>query len=1215
VEIHVLTPDALRLVHDVPMYGRIATLELFKPPLEPKHLLFIATERHAFCVLSYDASRGELITRASGDLSDRIGRPSECGQLGVVDPECRCVGLHAYDGLFKIIPMDQRGQLRDAFNVRLEELQVIDLKFLHGGARPTLAVLYEDAKEGRHVKTYEVNVAERDLEPGPWAMDDVEGGSSMIIPVPAPLGGALVIGETVVVYLNGRGDDDNDDAGDRGATEAAAPRNGGGFDGAAGSTGPTRDRGDRARSSSCFVKAVASRADLIMSYGAVDKDGSRVLLSDALGTLHLLVVVHDGARAHALKLEPLGETSVASTLSYLDDGVVYVGSAYGDSHLIRLHAQPVKDEETNDPMDAGGPSLSPMDADRGDASQRRRPSYVEILETYPNLGPIVDFAAVDLDGHGQGQAVTCSGVAKDGTLRIIRNGVGIEEQAAIELPGVRGCWSLRRGDDDEHDAVLVVAFRGETRALAMIDETDELAEHDVEGFAFDEETLACANVRGNAIAQCTSAGVRVADAATGRPLASWSPPASLGPVSVAAVDREAGAVVLGFARGALVSLLVAAPDENDKNGASGGGEWIREGSRAEIGAEVACVDASGGVCVVGTWSRDAKTLRVPDLTELSAKSLDEGPGAGSGPGSLELLPGAAASSAIPRSALLAELGGAAYAFVGLGDGQLLRFHLGEDGVLGEHKRITLGTRPIALRAFANKGATHVFAGSDRPTVISSANGKLTFSGVNAREILLACPFNARSFPDSLALATETGLAVGAVDDIQKLHVRTVPLHEQPRRIAHQASTGTFAVLTQSSDPETREQTSWVRLIDAATFETTDRHALERDECDSSVVSCAFADDPREYYVVGTAFQLPEEVEPSKGRILVFEAREGKLALVAQKRTTGAVYNLNALRGKLVAGVNSKIQVFEWRKVDSPESNDANESEASGRGKGKEGLGAGAVGPDANGPSSSPPRELALECANHGHIVALYARVRGDLIVVGDLMKSVSLLEYDPERKTLEERARDFNPNWMTAVDVLDDDHYLGAENSFNLFTLRRDRFAATEEARSRLDVVGAYHLGEFVNRFRRGSLVMSAPERAPSRRGADGSGSGSGGENGGAKNAVSAHGGALDTLLFGTVNGAVGVLARLPEARFDALDAVQRGMRAVVSGVGGFSHEKWRSFHNEHRTAECKNFIDGDLVESFLDLRREKAEEVAKIAGRSVDELVDAVEAVARSTH
>jgi hypothetical protein len=29
-----------------------------------KHLLFISTERHMFCVLSYDAVKGELVTRA-----------------------------------------------------------------------------------------------------------------------------------------------------------------------------------------------------------------------------------------------------------------------------------------------------------------------------------------------------------------------------------------------------------------------------------------------------------------------------------------------------------------------------------------------------------------------------------------------------------------------------------------------------------------------------------------------------------------------------------------------------------------------------------------------------------------------------------------------------------------------------------------------------------------------------------------------------------------------------------------------------------------------------------------------------------------------------------------------------------------------------------------------------------------------------------------------
>ena len=36
-------------------------------------------------------------------------------------------------------------------------------------------------------------------------------------------------------------------------------------------------------------------------------------------------------------------------------------------------------------------------------------------------------------------------------------------------------------------------------------------------------------------------------------------------------------------------------------------------------------------------------------------------------------------------------------------------------------------------------------------------------------------------------------------------------------------------------------------------------------------------------------------------------------------------------------------------------------------------------------------------------------------------------------------ARDFNPNWMTAIEMIDDDTFLGSENSFNLFTCQKDR--------------------------------------------------------------------------------------------------------------------------------------------------------------------------------
>ena len=43
------------------------------------------------------------------------------------------------------------------------------------------------------------------------------------------------------------------------------------------------------------------------------------------------VLMHDGTGVVGLKLEALGRTSAPSTLTYLDNGVVFVGSCSGDS--------------------------------------------------------------------------------------------------------------------------------------------------------------------------------------------------------------------------------------------------------------------------------------------------------------------------------------------------------------------------------------------------------------------------------------------------------------------------------------------------------------------------------------------------------------------------------------------------------------------------------------------------------------------------------------------------------------------------------------------------------------------------------------------------------------------------------------------------------------------------------------------------------------------
>lgn len=69
-------------------------------------------------------------------------------------------------------------------------------------------------------------------------------------------------------------------------------------------------------------------------------------------------------------------------------------------------------------------------------------SYVTPMESFTNLAPILDMCVVDLERQGQGQLVTCSGAFKEGSLRIIRNGIGIQEHASIDLPGIKGMWAL-----------------------------------------------------------------------------------------------------------------------------------------------------------------------------------------------------------------------------------------------------------------------------------------------------------------------------------------------------------------------------------------------------------------------------------------------------------------------------------------------------------------------------------------------------------------------------------------------------------------------------------------------------------------------------------------------------------------------------------------------------------------------------------------------------
>ena len=78
-----------------------------------------------------------------------------------------------------------------------------------------------------------------------------------------------------------------------------------------------------------------------------------------------------------------------------------------------------------------------------DQPETETSNTIQIINTFTNLAPILDFCVVSND-FGQSHVVTCSGGYNDGSLRIVSHGVGMSELANVELLGAQKVWALRR---------------------------------------------------------------------------------------------------------------------------------------------------------------------------------------------------------------------------------------------------------------------------------------------------------------------------------------------------------------------------------------------------------------------------------------------------------------------------------------------------------------------------------------------------------------------------------------------------------------------------------------------------------------------------------------------------------------------------------------------------------------------------------------------------
>lgn len=802
------------------------------------------------------------------------------------------------------------------------------------------------------------------------------------------------------------------------------------------------------------------------------------------GRLFKLIIL-DNPSNPKLELLDLGEISTPSDLEYLGDDFLYVASNCADSQIIKLN----EEGDENDKNDIHG-------------------NQVSVYDQFESIAPIMDSTIVDFDMHGQGAMITCSGLGKDGSLRVVINGVNIEPIADTPLEEATSIFSLTSITNPEKNEYIVLSFPTQTMVLGLPEE--ELDRINI-GFNLSTPTIVCATLPCKKYVQVTKDNVLLIDPEEKDIIFSWSPnqdsmSESDSEILLSRIYKDLIVVSTGY------NIILLRATETDI-------QLVSQTTRESL---VSCLDITENLISIGSWgSYTVDLLRLPDFMVIDSQILKD--------------------HIVPRSLQFACLEGVNYLIAGLGDGTLFYFTFDTETInLSKQKKIVIGTKPISLHLFQSNNEIYIFASSDRATIIFSQHKKLIFSNVNMKELVGLCSFNNDKVPNGLGLITPENLTIGQIAEIQNIQVKSIPLHCQPLKISFDIHSATVGVLTLTQIDGTDK--NHFKLFQANTFEPLDTVEFDFHEYGSSIACVKFRGMESPCYVVGTSIVHPEEREPHQGRIYVFEVDDGKLRKIHKTEVNGAVYSLASFEefGFLLSGVNSSVHLWNWK-----------------------------------------DEKLILQHTHKVQLISLNIKTRGSFAIIGDLIRSVEVLRLDQHKMELVEVARDCTNIYTTASLIIDDDNFLIVDNSKNAVLMQKSKY---EDEIRKLSVFSRYHLGESVNTIHEGSLKMKID--FPDMR----------------------------TFAYGSSNGAIGILAIITAQQYEMFQKVQEGIEKLGGlSLGNIRHPEFRAYKSRNMMIESQGFIDGDYIESFLNMDSSQQEEIAKYTNIPVSDLIREIEKMSRA--
>ncbi len=203
------------------LYGSVVSMAAASLAGSQRDILLLSFSHAKLSLVEYDPQADNLKTLSLHTFEDEgIGRDHKPPEIRV-DPEGRCAIMLVFRNTLAVLPFrkdsaQETNVTLSSYVIKLTQLEervdnVVDVQFLHGYYEPTLIILYEPVGTfaGRTAVRLDtccmvavsLNTQQR-VHPIIWSLTGLPFDCAKLLPVPKPLGGALILATNSVIYVN-----------------------------------------------------------------------------------------------------------------------------------------------------------------------------------------------------------------------------------------------------------------------------------------------------------------------------------------------------------------------------------------------------------------------------------------------------------------------------------------------------------------------------------------------------------------------------------------------------------------------------------------------------------------------------------------------------------------------------------------------------------------------------------------------------------------------------------------------------------------------------------------------------------------------------------------------------------------------------------------------------------------------------------------------------